>query len=78
MGSHKKIFFHIEMYFYISEQGFPQHFAVKVAAQATYACRLNYVKKNDIRRVTLSCFVPFIPNRDQRQSPFSAERIWER
>ena len=29
----------------------------------------------DVRRVTLSCFLPFIPNRDQRQSPFSAERI---
>ena len=32
---------------------------------------------SDIRRVTLSCFLPFIPNRDQHQSPFSAERKQE-
>ena len=29
----------------------------------------------DIRRVTLSGFLPSIPNRDQSQSPFYAERI---
>ena len=34
------------MYTIFKTQGFPQHFAVKAAALATHACRIDYVVKN--------------------------------